>query len=167
MEAENIILEHPAESASARALREDLEDPDLLAGVRDGRWTIIQWADPFLTVEFRVGEDGTSTMGIRLDASDYPTRAPSGVPWDVPAGAPLPPSLWPRGPLADTVFRQDWSVSMNGSPYCAWDRIALESHTEWPATMPGKIWHPGRTVLHYLRETSHILESATLSEQTP
>lgn len=144
-------------------LLNDLEDVDLQAGVDSSRWRILRCDESVLIIEIRMGES-ENYFAMKLDVADYPAVAPAGVPWDVAANDILPSDKWPTWPRPDMAFRKDWSPQNGNAPYFAWDRAALASHPDWPSTMPGKVWHPGRTIIHYLRETEHELESATLAQ---
>lgn len=147
---------------SHQRLITDLEDVDLLAGIESGRWRVLERDEEALVVEIRIRES-EAYFAMRLDVVDYPAVAPAGVPWDVAASDALPVDKWPTWPRPDMAFRKDWSPSNGNAPYWAWDRVGLATHPDWASTMPGKAWHPGRTIFHYLRETEHELESANVA----
>lgn len=152
------------DSPAALHLQRDLADGDVLAGADGGRWRVVDLTEEALLVEIRVGE-GDRYLGLRINYTDYPAQAPAGALWDISGDELLAPGKWPVGPLADGVFRKDWSLANGGAPYAPWDRTAIAGHTDWPTLHPGKIWHPGRTIAHYLRETWRVLEDASWPDE--
>jgi hypothetical protein len=152
-------------TATSARLAADLMDSDFSVGVNTGRWRIASNDGSSVVAEFRVG-DGDQFVAMRINYDDYPAQAPAGVLWDLATNSPLIVARWPIGSVADTIFRHDWSAQNGGAPYAAWDRIAALGHPTWAAEHPGKIWHNGRTILHYFRETARVLEFATIPEQS-
>jgi hypothetical protein len=151
-----------APNPSHERLIADLENVDLRSGIESGRWRILECDEQALIVQIRVAES-ENYFAMKLDVVDYPAVAPAGVPWDLATGDSLPIDQWPTWPRPDMAFRKDWSPSNGNAPYFAWDRVGLATHPDWAVTMAGRAWHPGRTILHYLRETEHELESAVVA----
>lgn len=125
--------------------------------VANGHWKVEHVAFP--TVDVRVfGRAGD--LGLRFDATDYPTRAPAGRPWDIERGVPLEPEYWPTGGRADAMFRKDWSAQRNGALYIALDRVALDSHGDW--AMRPDAWTSSRSIYDYLLRVHHVLRGADI-----
>lgn len=143
-----------AESAGPRSLRAHVEDPKFVASAGRGWWTLLGVAWP--TVDVTVRGDRFE-VSLRFDLTGYPGVAPTARPWDSTVGQPLPPAQWPRGPRADAVFHQQWSVNMNGALYLPYDRAARPGHDGWDTQYPGHVWHAGRTIRDYLLLVRQIL----------
>ncbi len=150
------------QSAASVRLQVDLQDADLQAGVETDRWRILRHVGDELVIEVRIGESD-SYLAIKVDVADYPAVAPAGSPWDMESDQPLAQDKWPVWPRPDMGFRKDWSPSNGNGPYWSWDRVALASHPDWANAMPGKAWHEGRTILHYLRETAREMETSSVA----
>uniref|UniRef100_UPI001ABF84BB DUF7665 family protein n=1 Tax=Amycolatopsis kentuckyensis TaxID=218823 RepID=UPI001ABF84BB len=102
-------------------------------------------------------------LGMRLLVDGYPGQAPAGQPWDLAAGAPLPPTGWPTGGMTALVFRRDWSPQNGNAPYLACDRRALVGHP-WATQHPERAWNPARSIEFYLEQIHHELTAATMPQ---
>jgi hypothetical protein len=140
-----------------QTLHSHLTEGRFSLAVASGHWTVERVAFP--TVDVRVFGRG-GDLGLRFEVTDYPTRAPTGRPWDLERDAPLEPAHWPTGGRADATFRKDWSAQNNGALYIALDRVALESHSDWATRHDA--WTSSRSIYDYLLHVHHVLRTASI-----
>lgn len=101
-------------------------------------------------------------LTLRLELTGYPSQAPTGQPWDLAHGQPLPVTLWPAGARASEVFSPGWSPSNGNALYLPLDRRAQIGHDSWATQHASYWWTAGNTVLDYLQLVREILRSATI-----
>jgi hypothetical protein len=145
----------PAETAASA----DLAHAKMRAAADEGRFAVVTFQHPVALAWVAVGG---GRLGLRLDLSGYPGTAPAGQPWDLDARNPLAVASWPVG--GRPVFRRDWSPSNGNAPYLAVDRIALGSHPNWRAELPGRAWTPTMTVYDYLSALHEALGLSRLPD---
>jgi hypothetical protein len=145
------------------AIRRDLGCARLLAASDDGRFGTTTYDFPIVVAWMAID---AGRLVIRLDCAGYPSQAPAGCLWDPASGLPLATEHWPIGGRAESVFRKDWSPSNGGAPYLACDRVAINTHPDWPSTLIGRIWNSSRTIYDYLEQVSAALLGAHLPEET-
>jgi hypothetical protein len=162
LEGDDQSLATPTNPVDLAVMR-DLVSARLLAAADDGRFGTTTYEFPIVIGWIAIN---AHRLVIRLDCTGYPNQAPAGCLWDLGSGLPLTTEHWPIGGRAETVFRKDWSPSNGGAPYLACDRIAINTHPDWPNTLVGRIWNPSRTIHDYLEQVSAALVGAHLPEET-
>lgn len=105
-----------------------------------------------------IREGGPEWIVLRFELRDYPTRAPTGTPWNRQTGLRLEAQLRPKGERASMAFRSDWEEGR--ALYTPYDRVALESHPQWAQTYPLHAWHPKRTLVFYLECVYELLNDS-------
>lgn len=94
---------------------------------------------------------------IRLDLTGYRTASPTGSFWNPVTDAPLDTAHWPKGKSDSRlakVFRVGWNNAVFYHPY---DRVAAQSHPQWPVEQPHLIWTAHNTIIDYLAEFHSLL----------
>ncbi|MBF8184930.1 hypothetical protein ITP53_04080 [Nonomuraea sp. K274] len=155
----------PGIDPSSQRLDLDLASNEFENGVDAGLWRLVTLDWPHLLVAITAG-DGHA-LGMKILVDGYPRLPPSGQPWDLEQGAPLPVEQWPTGGTAAQIFRTDWSVGNQNAPYMACDRQGLATHTNWAAEHPSRAWNPSRTITFYLQQISLELQDAVLPQPAP
>ncbi|HWC35477.1 MAG TPA: hypothetical protein VG650_11710 [Mycobacteriales bacterium] len=145
----------PVEAAATA----DLAHARMRAAADEGRFAIVVFQHPVALGWVAVGE---GRLGLRLDLNGYPGAAPAGQPWDLDRGSTLEAARWPVG--GRPVFRRDWSPSNGNAPYLAVDRIALATHPNWRAELPGRAWTPTMNVYDYLSALHEALGLSRLPD---
>lgn len=145
-------------SPPERHLRADLQSARFLLGVRKGEWgdAEVDWPHLKLWVaaDKRVG--APDRYWFRFDMNDYPTRAPTGVPWDPDQGQPLAHNRRPTGgSVVGKVFRIDWEGGR--ALYHPYDRVAAEGHKDWAQKYPGLVWTVEHTIMDLLLVIHRLL----------
>lgn len=136
----------------------DLRSGAYLAGVDRGWWRAREFAWPFAVIELalplRPGSD--EWLALRFHLEGYP-EAPTAQPWDVAAGAPLPPARWPGGSERITMaFNPNWRQD---ALYIPMDREALAGHPGWRTQHACHIWDPSKDITQYLRLVRDLLHN--------
>jgi hypothetical protein len=140
-----------------RAFRAHIADARFLAGVADGRWTVIEDAWPLVTFAIAAAprENSPKKYFLRANLSGYPFAAPTSAPWDAANNQPLASDKRPKGERVGHVFRTDWE---SGSAlYAPYDRVALGGHGNWAVEHPRYVWTPERDVTWFLGVISDLL----------
>jgi hypothetical protein len=150
-----------------RALRADFADAPFQSQL--GRlWGTprICWPYVFLWIKSRsIAGSSIERYWVRLDCTKYPEWAPTGTFWDMDADCQLANERrpWGTGEVA-LVFRTDWPDDKNGGHgsafYTPTDRVALNTHSDWPGKYPATEWAPEKGICHYLNEIARLLDSA-------
>lgn len=142
-----------------RTLRDDLEAVPFQSqiGLRWGE-PKIDWPYVYIWLKARATPSGIEGYWLRIDCTGYPQRAPTATFWDMENNAQLENKKRPWGKEEVALaFRTDWE---NGKAfYLPCDRVALESHGDWPQKHPGRIWKSEKGVIFYLDEISRLLDS--------
>ena len=97
---------------------------------------------------------------LALDGTGYRGRAVTGTVCDPTTGAQVDHAKRPKGRPGSRVamvFRTDWNSGT--AFYHPYDRIAAESHTEWPKQQPHLVWTSEHTIVDFLREFHGLLHS--------
>ena len=136
----------------ALTLQDQLNGVAFLAGVEEGRWSVLLDAFPVLVVRV-VGRDFTgqvtAPMIFRLLCDSFPAQAPFVEAWDPAAGArPAPPQVHEGPPgVVDALkyWDRDGFQGVYGGVYRAWQRHAAV-HGEWAAKRPDEAWRRDRGI---------------------
>ena len=151
-----------------RALLADFEEAPFRIGVEKGRWDL---ADPGLLPEgfawpmvvFWIAaaprEGAPDRFYIRLDCEGYPTQPPTGTFWDPETKQSLAVANRPKGKeRVGLVFRTDWQGDR--AFYHPYDRVAAQSHPDWPAQYPHQVWTREHSIVDLLSELHALLNCA-------
>lgn len=143
-------------------VQDDLLDPSFVDGVVHGRWRIVDFSWPFLTVGIAAGLGGE--FGMRINLEDFPAQAPAGIPWILSSNRPAALSELPSGGIAEQVFRSGWSQAHQLTPYMASERVVtmVGEHPEWIQAYPSRAWNAGRKLAFYLQELSFELRRCSV-----
>ncbi|MCY4107698.1 MAG: hypothetical protein OXG11_01560 [Chloroflexi bacterium] len=148
------VLASPPDKLAVRAA---LDSGAFQSGVDNGRWRLVEFEWPFVVfaISAATRPNSPKEFGLRIDLSGYPRQAPTAEPWSIDRSGRLIASERPKGERANEVFRCDWEQGR--ALYAPWDRIGLESHSEWASQHPAYAWHPGRDLTFFLRCVHDIL----------
>jgi hypothetical protein len=135
----------------------DLEQPAFLAGCLAGRWRVVAWEAPILTVAITATEpDGTlSEYGFWAELSNFPSQNPMVRIWDLQAKTPLAPAQRPQGGTRVQRAFQHWG---SDTVYRPWDRMTAP-HDNNTANMPYLAWRPERHLIFIFEDLHAILNS--------
>ncbi len=128
-----------------------------VAGESAGRWRLVSvdWPHAVIAIAAALRPDALDEVVLRFELTNYPNGAPTGMPWDIDRGQQLDHRRYPKGEVVGPVFRTDWE---NGRAlYTAYDRVALQSHSDWVSRYPRSAWNPSRTIVFYLNQVHAIL----------
>ncbi|BDI34121.1 hypothetical protein CCAX7_61720 [Capsulimonas corticalis] len=148
-----------------RALTADLARPPFQSQI-DRRWggAKIAWPYLYLWIRARHTPSEIEHYWMRIDCSGYPQKAPTGTFWDMEHDVQLDNARrpWGVGEVAH-IFRTDWPGPDRGSQgsalYSPVDRVAIETHGDWPTTHAATLWKPTREIVYYLDEVARHLDS--------
>lgn len=143
---------------------EHVASPPFQDGVARGYWDIaprddVEWPHIIIWIDLPAKANSPSKLYLRFHLQDYPSKGPTAVPWDFEKNGKLDLTKWPKG-NGDVakVFRTDWEGAT--ALYAPWDRFTVEKHdANWLKTYQGFEWNLSRTIVHYLRLTSEVLNS--------
>lgn len=151
----------PAEivGSDEAAVRAHLGSARFLAGVVAKRWRLVavDWPYVVIAVTATPRPGAPAEVVIRFDLSGYPTYAPTGMPWDVERACQLEHAKYPKGDRVSEVFRTNWEGGR--ALYAAYDRVALQGHSNWPAEHPRSCWNAGRDLSFVLDKIADLLTS--------
>ena len=142
-----------------RTFREHLEAVPYRVGVEDGRWALIRVAWPYAWFAIRAPHrtGAPDAYVLRFELSNYPTQAPTGMPWDLAGCCRQDVADRPKGGRLDKAFRTDW---MNGDAlYLPCDRVAQSGHDGWKVPGSPWWWDDTREISLYLHLVSEMLMS--------
>lgn len=146
-----------------RRLEAHLNSPRFLAGVEEGRWSILHQKFPhvYVRVTGRDFESGhTETHDFHFTCENYPDTGPFVERWDFEAKArPPAPSVGDPG-FVDAL--KNWSPGVpidneGGGIYRAWQRHAA-AHNNWAQLRPEEAWHRDR-IFSFIMEQLYVLVS--------
>jgi hypothetical protein len=145
-------------SPAERLAREHLAGARFRSGVDAGHWRVVEelhWPHVVIAVRAAQRPGGPAEFALRFDLTDYPTRAPTAMPWDVQAGVKLAPEKRPKGDRVGLAFRVNWEGGK--ALYVPYDRVALESHSPWRTQYPRLVWDPTKKITFYLIKVHELL----------
>lgn len=152
------MIEDVGMSPAERLAREHLAGGRFQAGLDAGDWRIVEeleWPHVVIAVRAAARPNGSEEFALRFDLTDYPTRAPTAMPWDVEAGVKLGPERRPKGDRVGMAFRVNWEGGV--ALYVPYDRVALESHPAWRTQYPRLVWDPTKKITFYLIKVHELL----------
>ncbi|MES0069366.1 hypothetical protein NKJ73_26700 [Mesorhizobium sp. M0074] len=158
------MAEEKEATPSLQTLLKQLETVRFLAGVDQGRWTVlnVNWPWLLVRVQFVTSPDNFAfSHDFRLECSGFPDPGPYVERWayadDAQGGVrPAPPT---SGAPGFVEAMKEWGSAPIGGIYRAWNRGAAQ-HNDWAMKRPDEAWN--RT-----REISFIMEQlyALVAEQ--
>jgi hypothetical protein len=152
------MTETPVISPSERLFREHIAGGRFQTGIDRGEWRIVEergWPHVVIAVSAAEQANGPSEFNLLFDLTDYPTRAPTGMPWDLESNARLSEDKRPKGHRVGMAFRVNWESGR--ALYVPYDRVALEGHPDWKRQFPTLCWEPTKTITFYLRNVHELL----------
>jgi hypothetical protein len=132
-------------------------------GVERGWWDLfptpkVLWPYELIWIAAPPRPNSAERYYLRFLLQNYPDKGPTATLWDPDRNAMLAFTKWPKGSGdVELAFRTNWNNGM--ALYVPWDRVAMDSHPDWPARYPGLGWKPTHTIVHYLRLTRELLTS--------
>jgi hypothetical protein len=151
-----------------RLFEEDLQSVPYRIGAAKGRWgpadaTTLPdgavWPRAFFWMVAAPRERAPDRYYVALDASGYRSVPPTGTFWDPERKARLELARRPKGRTGSRfamVFRTDWGESHRAF-YHPYDRVAAQSHPQWPNEQPHLVWTSSHTIVDYLEEFQSLL----------
>jgi hypothetical protein len=145
-------------SPARRTLEAHLETVRFLAGIEDGRWSVLrlEWPNLYVRVTGRDLETGqTLTHDSRLECEAYPDPGPFVERWafaDEPSFGSRPPAP-SEGSPGFIDAKKNWGV---GGIYRAWQRTAA-GHGDWARKRPDLAWHRQREIVFIMEQLYDLL----------
>lgn len=140
--------------AEEALFRSHLDGTPFRSGSDRGRWgnpgdePYVDWPHCVLWVESDIRFVASGRLALRFNLEGYSAQAPNAVPWDAEKGEPLAPADWPKGPgNVSSVFKPGWNV---GALYAPCDRVAMQGHEPWKATLGQWWWTSDSDITLYL-----------------
>ncbi len=153
-------------SPSQRLFEDDLRSAEFRAGALKGAWGIIEdaveWPRAILWIAAANRSDAPDHFCFDLDLSEYRGLPPTGTLWDPQTKSALAFDKFPKGKLGSRVakvFRTDNWAKQNKALYHPYDRVAAQSHPDWPTGQPHLVWNDSRSIIDYLDEMRKLLNS--------
>lgn len=158
------------ERPDQRLFGDDLGSVAFRTGVISGRWdqpggvvlpVDLTWPFVIFWIAAAHRENAPDRFFVRLDAAGYRSVPPTGTLWDPTTAATLEFALRPKGKpnsRVAKVFRTDWEGGR--AFYHPYDRVAAQSHSQWPGEQPHLVWTANHTIVDYLAEIHGLLNSA-------
>jgi hypothetical protein len=151
-----------------RALYADLQSVEFLIGVSKGQWGLaalpnsnvgLPWPHSLVWIAATPRACAPDRFFFRLDCLGYPTVPPTGTVWDLVANEQLSAAGRPKGTgQVEMMFRTDWEGGR--AFYHPYDRVAAQSHPDWPGKYPHLLWNPStHTIVLLLSELYALLHS--------
>lgn len=154
------------EKPDQRLFDEDLLSAEFRAGATKGFWCVLghdlvpepsEWPNRILWIAAAARPNAPHRYYFLLDFAGYRSVPPTGTFWDAATKASLELTKRPKGSPDSRfakVFRTDWN---NNALYHPYDRVAAQSHPEWPKAQPHLIWNDSHTIVDYLQELHSLL----------
>lgn len=152
-----------------RQFEYDLLSAAFRSGVQRGYWDLAEkeaapdklaWPSVILWIGAAPRTGAPERFYIALDCEGYRAAPPTGTFWDPTGKATLAFTERPKGKANSrfsTVFRTDWEKGR--AFYHPYDRLAAQSHPEWPRQQPHHIWDSNHTIVDHLKEFHALLQS--------
>lgn len=148
-----------------RLMAADLQSPEFLAGAAEGLWGQVTdpapaWPLVLFWIAVPPRPSAPERMHLLLNAAGYRATPPTGTFGDPETGQPLDLTRRPKGREHSRfarVFRTDWEGGR--AFYHPYDRVAANSHGDWAANMPRKVWTPQHSIVDYLDEFHALFQS--------
>ncbi len=152
------------ESPTKRTVDAQLQSVRFLAGVEQGRWSVLGFSWPHLYVRV-TGRDADGdhpfSQDFHLECEGFPDPGPFVERWafaDTPSFGSRPPKPETGSPgFVDAL--KDWEPTngVHGGIYRAWQRHAA-THGDWASKRPDEAWRRDRT-LTFIMEQLYALVS--------
>jgi hypothetical protein len=130
-----------------------------LAGVDAGEWGRPEtcWPHAIIAVSAAERDGSPDEYFLRFLLSGYPNVGATACVWNADEGRMAMEAERPKVRFSPSPFRTDWR---NGEAlYLACDRVAADTHSDWPQKYPGDLWDPKRGISKYLISVHEILHS--------
>ena len=147
-----------AKTADERAFLEHVAGVPFVDGVERGRWRIVgerDWPHVLIALTAAPSETGPSEFFLRFDLTGYPASAPTATPWAQDTDQILPLELRPKGERLSRIFRTDWKHGT--ALYAPFDRVALNSHSNWRRRPSIRTWDATKDLAWILRYLGELL----------
>jgi hypothetical protein len=132
-------------------------------GVARGFWDTaprddVKWPHAIIWIDLPQRTRSPDKLFLRFNLQDYPSKAPTAVPWDMERNLKLEFDKWPKGGGDVAQMFRNWEGAV--ALYAPWDRFTVERHdANWLKNYLGFEWNSSRTIVHYLRLTREVLHS--------
>lgn len=147
-------------SPDERVFRKHVNSARFQEGIERGRWRIvgdIAWPIVMIAISAGTRKGAPSEYVLRFDLNGYPKTAPTATPWNPTTEDVLEGSLRPKGERVGHVFRTDWE---NGRAlYAPFDRVALQSHSDWRRQHPRRTWDSSKDLAWILKALHEMLNN--------
>jgi hypothetical protein len=147
---------------------EDVASGPFRIGVADGNWDLaepsvlppeLKWPRVVFWISALPRDKSPEKFYLCLDCQNYPIEAPTGTFWDQETKTVLDIRKRPKGKnRVAMVFRTDWEEGR--AFYHPYDRVAANSHADWPRAYPHLIWDRNHTIVDLLSELHPLLHSS-------
>ena len=147
-------------SPDERLFREHMTSPRFQEGVERGRWWIegdIAWPVVLVAIAAAPRDNAPSEYVLRFDLAGYPETAPTATPWNPTTGYVLEQGLRPKGDRVGHAFRTDWEDGR--ALYAPFDRVALNSHSNWKTQHPRRVWDSSKDLTWLLQILHDMLNN--------
>ena len=139
-------MAEPILSAAQRTLEAHLHSVRFLAGVEQGRWTVVRYG--YLSLDVNVtGFDPptgqSATLGFQLLCDNFPAVGPFIQHWDHAAGKRPAPLANSSLSVVDALKQWGDQPGTYGGIYRPWQRLAA-LHNGWAAKRPDLVWRRDR-----------------------
>lgn len=132
-----------------RAFRAHVSTGRFAAGVDAGEWRLlgdITWPHAVVAVAAAPRAGAPEEYAFRFELSDYPNTAATAAVWNAAEQRVATEAERPKVTYTPSPFRSDWMNAL----YIPCDRVAVQTHTDWPTQYPGDLWDPARGISKYL-----------------
>lgn len=140
----------------AATLNAHLASTRFLAGVEEGRWSVLLYRFPELVVEIHgvdVADSVSTSMIFQLMCDQFPAQPPFVQRWDPRIQARPPSPTAEQSPPGVVDAFKEWSEGpiTYGGVYRAWQRHAA-THNNWAALRPDEAWRRDRHLTFILEK---------------
>jgi hypothetical protein len=153
-----------------RLFEVDIVSAEFRNGAVNGWWGVadgdtlpaaaVTWPRTVLWIAAAPRDNAPDRYYVSLDVAGYKSVAPTGTFCDLATGSTLEVAKRPKGRPGSRfarVFRTDWEGGR--AFYHPYDRVAANSHQDWPSTQPHLVWSANHTIVDYLAEFHALLNS--------
>ena len=147
-------------SPDERVFREHVTSARFQEGVERRRWRIVDdiaWPVVIVAVAAAPRDNAPPEYILRFELTGYPETAPTATPLEPTTGGVLEQGLRPKGERVGHVFRTDWEGGK--ALYAPFDRVALNSHTNWRTQHPRREWDSSKDLTWLLQILHEMLSN--------
>ena len=139
---------------------EHLKSAEYFIAVEDGKWAMVdsdfEWPKRLFWIKSTLPKYLNDRVYFLFDLANYPSAAPSAVPWDIEINIKLGINRWPSGnDRVEKAFKPNWDGG--NSLYIPCDRSTMKDHPNWQQQYPQDRWTSDKTIVHYLRIVYELL----------